>query len=106
MAFQVDHIIPQARGGTDEMINLALACHVCNSYKSDFQFGFDTDSGDGVALFNPRLQNWDDHFRVDTTTRVIVGLTPTGRATVSRLQMNRPRQIKARELWMLLDLFP
>jgi hypothetical protein len=106
VAFQVDHIIPQAKGGPDDAVNLALACHACNSYKSDFQSGFDTESGEGMTLYNPRLQTWDDHFRVDTTTCEIIGLTPTGRATVSRLQMNRPRHIKARKLWIQLDLFP
>jgi 5-methylcytosine-specific restriction endonuclease McrA len=30
---EIDHIIPQALGGTDHPDNLWLACHLCNSYK-------------------------------------------------------------------------
>jgi hypothetical protein len=37
---------------------------------------------------------------------VMTPLTPAGRASVARLQMNRPQQIKARRRWILLSLFP
>ncbi len=30
---EVDHIIPCALGGSDDLDNLALACHVCNGRK-------------------------------------------------------------------------
>ena len=36
---QVDHIIPQARGGTDTLDNLATLCQKCNRGKSDNYFG-------------------------------------------------------------------
>jgi hypothetical protein len=38
-------------------------------------------------LFHPRTENWNDHFRWDGV--VVVGLSPTGRATVAALQLNR-----------------
>ncbi len=38
--------------------------------------------------------------------RAVRGLTPVGRATVSRLQMNSPLQLEARRQWMRLGLFP
>ncbi len=41
-------------------------------------------------LFNPRLQLWQDHFRWNEEYTEIIGLTPTGRATVRSLRMNRP----------------
>jgi len=31
----IDHFIPKARGGTDDMDNLKLACRVCNEMKKD-----------------------------------------------------------------------
>jgi 5-methylcytosine-specific restriction endonuclease McrA len=31
----IDHIIPLARGGTDDEANLWLACPICNGHKSD-----------------------------------------------------------------------
>ena len=30
---QVDHIVPQARGGSDDMENLMPSCRLCNHYK-------------------------------------------------------------------------
>lgn len=32
---QIDHIMPRARGGTDDPDNLATACWACNNGKSD-----------------------------------------------------------------------
>jgi hypothetical protein len=40
-----------------------------------------------VNLFNPRRDSWERHFVVDRGG-YIVGLTPTGRATVRLLDMN------------------
>jgi len=34
---EIDHMIPKARGGTDEEANLWLACRMCNSFKLDDQ---------------------------------------------------------------------
>lgn len=31
----VDHIIPLAKGGDDQMDNLQCACKICNSFKQD-----------------------------------------------------------------------
>jgi len=39
-------------------------------------------------------------------TEELLGLTPTGRATVACLQMNRSAQVHARRLWIHLKLFP
>jgi hypothetical protein len=48
-----------------------------------------------VALFNPRQQSWEEHFihRGD----FIMGLTPTGRATVQVLDMNARERVKIRQ---------
>ena len=48
----------------------------------------DPESNEQAELFNPRTQNWQDHFRWDRD--LAVGLTPTGRATIAALKMNRP----------------
>lgn len=106
-AFQVEHILPQSRGGGDQDDNLALACSACNLYKGDATTGRDeVDQQTDAPLFHPREQRWDEHFRVDQETAEVVGLTATGRATVSRLQMNTPRQRAARTRWIQLGLFP
>lgn len=39
--FEVDHIIPLAKGGVDAPDNWALACRACNLYKSNHIDGTD-----------------------------------------------------------------
>ena len=104
--FEVEHIVPVSRGGPDEAANLALACRACNVLKADALTGVDETTGNEVPLFHPRRDAWDDHFRVDRGSGQIHGLTPVGRATVARLQMNRPLQLAARQQWARLGLFP
>ena len=33
--FEVDHVVPRARGGTDHLDNLQLLCSHCNRLKGD-----------------------------------------------------------------------
>ena len=107
--FEVEHIIPPAQGGADVESNLALACRSCNLHKSDQVQGRDPESAATqveVPLFHPRRDWWPQHFRLDSETGVIVGTTPTGRATVACLAMNSPSQLEARRQWVRLGLFP
>jgi len=62
--------------------------------------------GSTVRLFNPRLDDCSIHFRVELDSGEIVGVTPTGALTVTRLRINSPSQIAARRHWMSLGLFP
>jgi hypothetical protein len=54
----------------------------------------DPDSGSIVALFNPRTDAWDDHFRLERA--VVVGRTEVGRATLRLLQMNTEERTEMR----------
>ena len=93
--FHVDHILPRAGGGLTRAENLALACVSCSLRKEARRSAIEPSSGRRVALFHPRRQRWRDHFRWDGVR--ILGLTPTGRATVAALQMNRPLILAIRE---------
>ena len=105
--FEVDHIKPIAKGGTDDPINFALACRICNGHKSATENAIDPLSQQLVSLFNPRQQVWEDHFEVESKSPFkIVGKTAIGRATVERLKFNSPRQLAARALWIKLAIFP
>lgn len=104
--FEVEHIVPQSHGGSDDLDNLALSCRACNAFKSAFETGTDEHSQTQVPLYHPRLNIWEQHFSVNSTSAEITGTTPTGRATVTRLQMNRSHQVKARRRWIQLGLFP
>lgn len=95
--FHVEHVIARQHGGSDDDANLALACHYCNLRKGPNLSGLDPD-GDGetlVPLFHPRRDVWSNHFRHDGAH--ILGLSPTGRATVWVLQMNGSRRVELRE---------
>jgi hypothetical protein len=104
--FEVEHIRPQAEGGTDDEDNLALACRSCNIFKSSHLTGLDDATRADVRLFHPRRDEWEEHFEVVAKTRMILGRTDVGRATVTRLRMNRELQLNARARWMRLGLFP
>jgi 5-methylcytosine-specific restriction endonuclease McrA len=103
--FEVEHIVPTARGGTNNATNLALACRSCNLFKSDRVAGTDPETNQTVALFDPRRDTWEVHFRLARESGAIQGLTTTGRATIERLRMNAPLQLTARQAWSRLGLF-
>lgn len=92
--FQVEHIIPRKHGGDDDPANLALACDRCNSHKSANLTGIDPETGEIIALFNPRQHSWEEHFRLSDST--IVGLTAVGRTTGRVLNMNEDRRVRLR----------
>jgi hypothetical protein len=104
--FEVEHIVPFSRDGTDAQPNWALACRSCNLHKASHLTGIDPKSQTEVRLFSPREDRWDEHFQADSESGKIKGLTPVGRATVARLEINSEAQVVARRQWMRLGLFP
>ena len=83
-------------GDPDALPNLAAACWPCNRAKSDATTGIDPRSGAVTALFNPRTQQWDEHFIWSSDFLDVIGVTPTGRATVVALRPNRPEYRRQR----------
>jgi hypothetical protein len=103
--FEVDHILPRSWGGLAEMANLALACPHCNARKWAHTDGEDSESGQTVALFNPRTQLWVNHFQwSEQRPFETVGITAHGRVTVARLQMNYLDLVSIRRLLAALSL--
>lgn len=68
--------------------------------------GSDPAMGATAPLFNPRTCCWDDHVAWAADGATLVGRTPTGAATVARLNLNQPLQTGARPLWRRLGFFP
>lgn len=93
--FHMDHVVPRAAGGSTTAGNLALACVSCSLRKWARETATDPDSGQEVPLFNPRTQPWADHFWWEGTR--VVPRTPTGRATVEALALNRPLMLAIRQ---------
>jgi len=103
---EIDHIIPQSQGGTSVEENLTLACPLCNSYKSDQTEAADPVTGQKAPIFNPRQQNWIEHFEWAEEGSIIWGRTSIGRATVHALNMNDPDVVAARRLWVSVGWHP
>jgi hypothetical protein len=85
--FHIDHVVPIVAGGKTILENLALACVSCSLSKSDRQKVNDPETEEDVPIFNPRLQRWSEHFYWNEF--YLVGRTPTGRATIEALNLNR-----------------
>jgi len=92
---EVDHVIAEKHGGATTFENLALACFDCNRFKRSDIASINPDTGEIVALFNPRTQIWSDHFAV--AAGVINLLTNFGETTVHLLKMNLPERVETRK---------
>jgi hypothetical protein len=103
---EIDHIIPISAGGETTLDNLCLACVGCNGFKLNFLTGIDPETGQETMLFNPRVQNWSDHFRWSRDGLQINGWTAAGRATVTRRRMNRQTVVDARRRWVQAGWHP
>jgi hypothetical protein len=104
---EIEHIIPRAKGGSDDENNLWLSCPICNAHKSDKTVGEDPYTGQVVPLFNPREQVWWDHFFWGDDGIRIFGLTPVGRATVAALHLSDdPEALTVRSYWVLAGWHP
>lgn len=94
LTHHVEHIVAKQHGGSDDVDNLALACHRCNLRKGPNLSGIDPLSAKLVPLFHPRRDAWADHFSLRGVR--ITGITPIGRATAHVLAMNDVRRLELR----------
>lgn len=100
--YHVEHITARQHGGADEPDNLAFACHHCNLLRGPNLASLDPDTGNLARLFDPRSQNWNDHFTFDAG--LIVGRTAAGRTTVVPLNpLPQQRHSIRRELGIAGD---
>lgn len=86
------------------MKNLALACLKCNRNKGSDLSALDPLDGSIVRLFNPRTQRWAEHFALDGAR--VIGLTPTGRATVQLLRINDRVRLAQRHKRAVVGRYP
>lgn len=98
--FHLEHIVARQHGGSDDLSNLAWACHHCNLHKGTNLAGIDPDTTEITRLFHPQHDLWEDHFTTDGPR--IVGRTPCGRTTAWLLQMNSDERVELRATLMAL----
>ena len=101
---EMDHLVARKHGGQSVAENLALACLRCNRHKGADLTAIDPETQIIVPLFNPRVQFWPDHFALAGAR--IMGLTPTGRATVTLLKFNVAVRVDSRRLLQEKDHYP
>ena len=103
---EIEHILPTARGGSDQEANLWLACRMCNNFKGVQTYALDPLTGRRVRLFNPRKQRWSQQFAGRDGGAQIQGHTATGRATVIALHLNNVIAVTVRRAWVSAGWHP
>jgi HNH endonuclease len=103
---EIEHIIPTARGGSDDEANLWLACRLCNGHKGAQTRAVDPRTGRRVRLFNPRRQRWARHFGWSADGTEVQGRTATGWATAAALQLNNAIARMVRSAWVSAGWHP
>ena len=105
-SFHIEHITPLRLSGSNELENIAHACDGCNSNKWGYIKWLDSLTGNLVTLFHPRQDIWTEHFQWTDNFTTILGKTPTGRATIDLLKMNRLGLINIRKALLAYGILP
>ena len=102
----LDHCHPHSMGGATVRENLCLCCYRCNEFKGAKTQVLFSATQETIPLFNPRTQNWKEHFAWSDDGLKIRGLTPCGQATIEALHLNEDRWMRARKIWIIAGLHP
>ena len=101
---EVDHIISRKHGGISDLPNLALSCARCNRAKGSDVGSVSASTGSFVRLFNPRIDDWNEHFALEEER--IVGRTEIGAVTAALLRMNENDRLIERRTLQMLGEYP
>ena len=78
-------------------------CHFCNAFKGPNIAGRDPATKNVERLFNPRQDDWQEHFRWDGPA--LEARTAIGRVTLAVLRINLPYRVAVRASLMGEKLF-
>jgi hypothetical protein len=101
---EVDHIISVKHGGETTPDNLAFACAFCNRHKGSDIGSIYWPTGELVRFFNPRIDYWSNHFRLDGT--LIKPISDIGEVTTRILNLNGGERILERQILIELGRYP
>jgi len=101
---QIDHVISLKHDGTNDIDNLAYACAPCNRAKGSEIGSIDGDRDQLIRFFDPRRDNWDEHFRLEGDA--IVAQTAIGRVTAKILGFNTSDRRLERQLLQQEGRYP
>ena len=97
---EVDHISSRKHGGLADLSNLALSCARCNRAKGSDVGSVSDSTGAFIRLFNPRIDRWEDHFKLREGG--ITASTEIGVVTARLLRMNEYERVIERRLLQML----
>lgn len=103
-AHEVDHIIAEKHDGPTVESNLALACFACNNHKGPNIAGHDPVSNSVIRLFNPRVDEWSEHF--EWSGPILIGRTIIGQVTIRVLAINLRHRVEHRRALIEEGVFP
>jgi hypothetical protein len=101
---QVDHIISVKHGGSTDADNLAYACAPCNRQKGSDVGSILWRTGEFIRFYNPRIDQWADHFRLDDV--IIKPLTDIGEVTARILDFNNSDRLLERQTLVAIGRYP
>jgi hypothetical protein len=96
--------VSEKHGGATTAENLANACAFCNRAKGSDIGSIVEGGGEYTRLFNPRSDQWDDHFSLQASR--IVPRTTIGQVTAKLLGFNLPERLLEREALIRVGRYP
>ncbi len=81
----MDHTTPRSLQGSDDLDNLALACHRCNERRNNLITAIDPQGKVQVSIFNPRKDIWSEHCCWSRDGIQIIGRTAMGRVQLANI---------------------
>jgi hypothetical protein len=103
-SFHIDHIVSRKQRGPTISANLALSCLRCNVAKGTDPGTFIGRPPRLVGLYHPRLNRWDQHFRLAAAR--ILPLSDEGEATVRLLDLNAADRLLLRKTLIKAGRYP
>ena len=97
---EIDHFLPSAAGGSDDLENLVYACTACNRFKGDYSPA--SDAPESLRLLCPKRDDMRAHI-AETAHGRLLGITPRGWFHIQRLHLNRPQLIEMRHLHRVMQ---
>jgi hypothetical protein len=101
---EVDHIISEKHGGQTLAENLAYACLVCNRNKGSDIGSILRPAGALTRFFNPRLDDWSDHFALDGA--IIRPISEIGQVTEFIFRFNELERVAERRALQAAGRYP
>jgi hypothetical protein len=102
---EVDHIISEKHGGATEAQNLAYACLFCNRHKGS-DVGSVLPDGRSSRFFNPRADQWAEHFALAADGIAIEPRTEVAEVTARILGFSAEERLLEREALRAVGRYP